>query len=204
MRNVRGHTPRLQKLKSGVSKVHSTVCAPESIMAEIADVVAAAVTNLKEKLPDVSEDQIRKLVMKNMKKAPERDEILVEDLKAAFKKYAKPLSAKRWKEYAMHAWLELNPDGKVRHKRVYDTFKSQKMKEIKLAKPGISFGDLMREVGEAWKKEKAAATTTASTCDGDESTPLPVQVESQTHKKRAQPGPTTSPPRRRITRVSKQ
>lgn len=150
-------------------------------MASPKDVIEDAVASLKEKLSDLPNDEIRKIVLKTINKEPKSDpkvDALVEDVKAAMAKYtedAKPMSAKRWKEYAMRAWLEMYPDGKVRNVRVYDTFKSKKMKEIKHANPGISFGDMMKQVAAAWKEEKTAAlaavtSSTSSATVNDDST----------------------------------
>jgi hypothetical protein len=156
-------------------------------MASPKDVIEDAVASLKEKLSDLPNDEIRKIVLKTIKKEPKSNpkvDTLVEEVKCAMAKYtqdSKPMSAKRWKEYAMRAWLEMYPDGKVRHTRVYDTFKSEKMKEIKRASPGISFGDMMKQVAAAWKEEKARALSAATTSGATES-------ESTTTRTDADPG----------------
>ena len=169
-------------------------------MAQAADIVVEAFATLKDKLSDLPDDQIRKLVIKTLKQSAAagsdlnvKGDALIVDLKAALNKYAKPITAKLWKEYTMRAWLELNPDGKVRKIRAWDTFKSMKMKEIKLSNPNISFGDLMKAVSDAWKKEKDAALTTSDTTCG-ESTPqdLP-QTQTQLRKKRTEPPEPTQP-----------
>lgn len=183
-------------------------------MARATDIVVEAVATLKEKLADLPDDQLRKLVIKTMKKPTTDDsagDALVDDLKAALTKYDKPIAAKLWKEYTLRAWLELHPDGKARKTRPWDTFKSMKMKELKLANPNISFGDLMKAVSEAWKKEKAAAMATTSG-ESDTIDSSQAQAQAQTPRKRTEPADLGSRdvemvpnpgPRRRVTRSTK-
>lgn len=111
------------------------------------------------------------------------------------------MSARRWKEYAMAAWLEAFPCGAPKTNPFF-VFKNAYYKRVKAENPSASFADIMKRLGQMWAEHKAQLEE-SPVAEPSKPVGKPVIVRNTGDtmvKKRASVNTDVEPMTRRVTR----
>lgn len=154
----------------------------------VAQLIEQAWASIAVQCPDVSEEVIRKQVLKALRARKEKVERKTKgkDVVADMKKIleTKYVSFALWKKCAKEAWLQTNPKP-VAKQNAFFQFREQKWFELKRDNPTMPFGEMQKLLAAEWKKEKerrALSTTNENTMSDtiSLSTPKPKKRKSVT------------------------
>ena len=121
-------------------------------------VINAAIASASHHLPDMSENDIRKAIIKAMKKPKTPKVDVSKDLVTILEANPK-LTFKAWKMGMTAAWEQVH--GK-KEKSQFNVFKAERFPALKAEDPSRSFGDIIKLLAAEWKAMKEGTTAESS------------------------------------------